>query len=52
MQLMLGYNDISLKETQFYYDAYAEGQLEELAEALLSFSEVSALTAWLREHGV
>jgi predicted transposase YdaD len=25
---MLGYNDISLKETRFYQDVYAEGQQE------------------------
>jgi len=28
IQKMLGYNDISLKETQFYQDVYAEGQQE------------------------
>ena len=27
---MLGYNDISLKETRFYQDVYAEGQQEGL----------------------
>ena len=26
---MLGYNDISLKQTRYYQDAYAEGQQEE-----------------------
>jgi predicted transposase YdaD len=28
IQQMLGYNDISLKETRFYQDVYAEGQQE------------------------
>ncbi len=28
IQKMLGYNDISLKETRFYQDVYAEGQQE------------------------
>jgi hypothetical protein len=27
-------------------------QLEELAEALLNFTEISDLTAWIREHGL
>jgi predicted transposase YdaD len=32
---MLGYNDISLKETRLYQDVYAEGQQEGEAKLIL-----------------
>src|SRR5665811_1316883 len=35
IQKMLGYNDISLKETRFYQDVYAEGQQEGEAKLIL-----------------
>jgi len=35
IQKMLGYNDISLKETRFYQDVYAEGRQEGEAELIL-----------------